>query len=113
MSKNRKGEALEMLTRYHANGDVDDRLVQEEFDQICKSIEIEADQKSAARWTAFLKTKGDRHRLAICILLGFMQEWTGNGTSFIDLLCGFNTNHLTYRCHFILPGSDSLICWDK
>ncbi|KAJ5611191.1 hypothetical protein N7510_007910 [Penicillium lagena] len=79
VSKNRKGEALEMLTRYHANGDVDDRLVQEEFDQICKSIEVEADLKSAARWSAFLKTKGDRHRLAICILLGFMQEWTGNG----------------------------------
>jgi hypothetical protein len=76
-----------MLTRYHANGDVDDRLVQEEFDQICKNIEVEADLKSAARWTAFLKTKGDRHRLAICIVLGFMQEWTGNGTSYIDPLC--------------------------
>jgi MFS family permease len=86
VSKHRKEEALAMLTRYHANGDADDQLVQEEFDQICKNIEVEADLKSAARWTAFLKTKGNRHRLAICILLGFMQEWTGNGTSYIDPL---------------------------
>lgn len=78
VSKNRQGEALAMLTRYHANGDQSDTLVQEEFDQICRNIDAEADNKSASRWT-FLKSRGDVHRLAICISLGFMQEWTGNG----------------------------------
>lgn len=79
VSKNREGEALAMLTRYHANGDAHDKLVQEEFDQICASIRAEADQMSASRWSAFFRSKGDMHRLTICILLGFMQEWTGNG----------------------------------
>lgn len=68
-----------MLTRYHANGDMHDKLVQDEYDQICASIHVEADQKSASRWSAFFRSKGDIHRLTICILLGFMQEWTGNG----------------------------------
>ncbi|KAJ5380937.1 uncharacterized protein N7496_003365 [Penicillium cataractarum] len=81
VSKNRQGEALAMLTRYHANGDMHDKLVQDEYDQICASIHAEADQKSASRWTAFFRSKGDMHRLTICILLGFMQEWTGNGVT--------------------------------
>lgn len=79
VSKNRQGEALAMLTRYHANGDMHDKLVQDEYDQICASIHAEADQKSASRWSAFFRSKGDIHRFTICVLLGFMQEWTGNG----------------------------------
>ncbi|KAF3388661.1 Lactose permease [Penicillium rolfsii] len=81
VSKSRQGEALAMLTRYHANGDMHDKLVQDEYDQICASIHAEADQKSASRWSAFFRSKGDIHRLTICILLGFMQEWTGNGVT--------------------------------
>jgi MFS family permease len=83
VSKNRQGEALAMLTRYHANGDMHDKLLQEEYDQICASIHAEADQKSASRWTAFFRSKGDIHRLSICILMGFMQEWTGNGMIYL------------------------------
>ncbi|EPS34049.1 hypothetical protein POX_a00968 [Penicillium oxalicum] len=81
VSKNRQGEALAMLTRYHGNGDIHDEMVQEEYDQICASIHAEADQKAASKWSAFFKTRGDIHRLTICILLGFMQEWTGNGVT--------------------------------
>ncbi|KAJ5168864.1 uncharacterized protein N7482_004458 [Penicillium canariense] len=81
VSKNRKGEALAMLTRYHANGNMHNKLVQDEYDQICASINAETDQKSASQWSAFFKSKGDMHRLTICILLGFMQEWTGNGVT--------------------------------
>lgn len=83
VAKDRKADALAMLTQYHANGDPADKLVQDEYDQICSSISAEADMQSASRWSTFLKTKGDLHRLAICILLGFMQEWTGNGTIYI------------------------------
>lgn len=79
VSKDRTGEAKAMLTRYHGNGDPHSALVQEEFDQICSSIRAEADLKSSSGWSAFLRTRGDMHRLSICILLGFMQEWTGNG----------------------------------
>lgn len=92
VSKGRKGQALAMLTRYHGNGDREDQVVQEQYDQICSSINAEADLKSASQWSAFFKTKGDAHRLAICILLGFMQEWTGNGK-----------NHLPHPLTVTLP----------
>lgn len=79
VSKDRKGEARAMLVRYHGNGDLSSALVQEEYDQICSSISAEADLKACSGWSAFLSSRGDVHRLSICILMGFMQEWTGNG----------------------------------
>ncbi|KAJ5923666.1 hypothetical protein N7454_008911 [Penicillium verhagenii] len=81
VSKDRKGEARAMLVRYHGDGDVSSALVQEEYDQICSSISAMADLKATSGWSAFLKTRGDVHRLSICILMGFMQEWTGNGVT--------------------------------
>ena len=86
VSKSRKGEAMAMLTRYHGNGDPCNKLVEEEFDQICCSIDTEADLKSSSGWRAFLRSRGDMHRLSICILLGFMQEWTGNGMEITEKL---------------------------
>lgn len=86
VAKERKGEALAMLTQFHANGDPADKLVREEYDQICSSIIAEADMGSASHWSAFFRSKGDLHRFTICVLLGFMQEWTGNGMIRIHLL---------------------------
>lgn len=78
VSKNRKDEALKILARYHANGNEDDELVQHEFHQICNTISAEASEPRA--WSSFFSSRGDVHRLAICVLVGLMQEWAGNGT---------------------------------
>jgi hypothetical protein len=77
VSKGRKDEALVILARYHANGKTDDELVQHEFCQICDTINAEAAQ--SRNWNSFFSSKGDMHRLTICVLVGLMQEWAGNG----------------------------------
>lgn len=77
VSKNRKDEALAILAKYHANGNADDELVQHEFDQICSTISAEI--QGPSYWSSFFASRGDVHRLAICIIVGFMQEWAGNG----------------------------------
>lgn len=69
---------MAILARYHANGDENDELVQDEFYNICNSIEAESDSNSRG-WMSFLESRSNMHRLAICIMLGFMQEWSGNG----------------------------------
>lgn len=81
VSKDRRDEALQILARYHGNGDTSDPLVQFEFSEICGAIDLEnsASQRHQSGWSAFLATKGTRHRLAICILVGFMIQWAGNG----------------------------------
>ncbi|KAJ6112033.1 hypothetical protein N7523_008094 [Penicillium sp. IBT 18751x] len=81
VANDRKGEALDMLIEFHANGDPADKMVRGEYDQICNSIIAEADMGSASHWSAFFRSKGDLHRFTICVLLGFMQEWTGNGVT--------------------------------
>lgn len=83
ISKDRQEEALQILARYHANGDTSDPLVQYEFREICEAIELESASAHKSGWSSFVKTKGALHRLAICILVGFMIQWAGNGT----LLC--------------------------
>ncbi|KAJ5793100.1 uncharacterized protein N7503_009078 [Penicillium pulvis] len=77
VSKGRKDEALAVLAEFHANGNSNDELVQHEYHQIC--ISINAQHQQPGYWSTFLSSKGDMHRLAICIICGFMQEWAGNG----------------------------------
>lgn len=58
--------------------------MQYEMKEICEVIEKE---KEAARTTGFLsffETKGNRHRLLICVSIGFMIQWAGNGTHQLD-----------------------------
>ncbi|KAK9489498.1 general substrate transporter [Lipomyces doorenjongii] len=79
VSQGRKDEALQILARYHANGDLDDSLVQFEFNEICAAIEIDKALATKNDWISFISTAGARRRLAICILVGFMIQWAGNG----------------------------------
>ncbi|KAI2793060.1 hypothetical protein POX_b03107 [Penicillium oxalicum] len=77
ISKGRNDEALAILTKYHANGDKSDEMVHHEFHQICNTISIEA--LAPRSWGSFFSSRGDIHRLIICVMLGLMQEWAGNG----------------------------------
>ncbi|KAK4962084.1 hypothetical protein LTR10_002581 [Elasticomyces elasticus] len=79
VSKNRHDEALRILARYHANGVVDDELVQYEFEEICQALDVEKEAAKSTGWSTFFATKGNRHRFLICILVGFMIQWAGNG----------------------------------
>jgi MFS family permease len=79
VSKNRHHEALQILAKYHANGDADDQLVQFEYQEICQALELEKEAARSTGWSTFFATKGNRHRLLICVLVGFMIQWAGNG----------------------------------
>ncbi|KAF2661041.1 general substrate transporter [Lophiostoma macrostomum CBS 122681] len=79
VSKGRTAEALAMLAKYHANGDSDDELVRYEFYEICEALEKERRDETDVGFVAFARSKGNRHRLLICVLVGFMIQWAGNG----------------------------------
>ncbi|KAJ4317397.1 hypothetical protein N0V84_007374 [Fusarium piperis] len=78
ISKGRRDEAFHILARYHANGDTSDELVNFEFNEICTAIEQEREIEKPGIMS-FFKTRGNRHRLLICVLVGFMIQWAGNG----------------------------------
>ncbi|KAF2724480.1 aflYb/ hxtA/ putative hexose transporter [Polychaeton citri CBS 116435] len=79
IAKGKRDKALEILAKFHANGDKDDALVQYEFQEMCEAIAREANATSGTGFKAFFQTKGNRHRLLICFLVGIMIQWAGNG----------------------------------
>lgn len=79
ISKGRRDEAFQILAKYHANGNTSDELVNFEFKEICAAIDQEREIAKSTGMMSFFQTKGNRHRLLICILVGFMIQWAGNG----------------------------------
>lgn len=68
-----------MLAKYHANGDMDDELVLFELAEIKEAIQVERNATEGVSYASFLKTPGNRHRLAIIIMVAFFSQWVGNG----------------------------------
>ncbi|RVD82109.1 uncharacterized protein DFL_006543 [Arthrobotrys flagrans] len=77
ISVDRHEEALAILAKYHANGNLDDDLVRHEFIEIKETIALEKEfnqQKISVLWS----TKGNRHRMFICLCAGLFSQWSGN-----------------------------------
>jgi MFS family permease len=68
ISKGREEKALQVLAKFHANGDVNDELVQFEYQEIREAIALEKSIKGSSNLSMFVKTKGNRHRLLIIIV---------------------------------------------
>ena len=79
IAKDRQDEALNILAKYHANGDRDHPTVQFEFREIRDTIKLEQAADDSTKYIDFLKTKGNRFRLAILVSLGIFSQWSGNG----------------------------------
>lgn len=78
MSKGRSEKALAVLAKAHANGDEHDEVVQLEMQEIHDTLKMEQEFKGQG-WSQLWKTKGNRHRMLICICSGFFSQWSGNG----------------------------------
>lgn len=67
-----------MLAKYHAGGDRQNATVQYEYQEIKETIRLEKEADKATSYIDFLKTKGNRWRLAIIISLGIISQYSGN-----------------------------------
>ena len=73
VAKDRSDEALEILAKYHANGNVNDPTVQFEFAEIRETLRLEFLYKKTSSYLDFFKTAGNRYRLGLIISLGTCQ----------------------------------------
>lgn len=78
VSKGREEAALNVLAKYHANGDREDEVVQFEFREIVGTIELEISAKQTT-WTSIWRTPGNKWRIFIMIWFGICKQWSGNG----------------------------------
>ncbi|GAA6031392.1 hypothetical protein JCM8097_005639 [Rhodosporidiobolus ruineniae] len=76
-AQGRTEEAHAILAKYHANGSMDDELVLEELAQIQTALKLER-EASGFGYLDFLKTKGNRYRLFLCVWIGFFAQFLGN-----------------------------------
>ena len=79
ISKDRNEEALEILGKYHANGNIHDPTVQFEYAEIKETLRLEFLYKRTSSYLDFFKTKGNRYRLLLIMSLGLFSQWSGNG----------------------------------
>ena len=91
---NRRQEALEILTKYHAEGDETSQLLKFEMDEIDNAIEIEKAQ-STSHWKEWIRTRANRYRLFIVVTIGFIIQWTGNALISYYLHLVLNTIGIT------------------
>lgn len=70
ISKDRNDEALQMLTKYHANGDASHPTVQFEYAEIKETLRLEFLHKKSSSYLDFIKTAGNRHRLLLLFCVG-------------------------------------------
>lgn len=79
IAKERNEEALNILGKYHANGDINDPTVQFEYHEIKETLRLEFQYQKSSSYLDFFKTKGNRYRLLLLASLGLFSQWSGNG----------------------------------
>ncbi|KAK7028338.1 hexose transporter [Favolaschia claudopus] len=83
VSKGRGEEAMAILVKYHAEGDVHSEFVKAEFAQIESTLQLEVEANKTG-WRNFVSTAGMRKRLVVTAFLGLFTQWSGNGlTSYL------------------------------
>ncbi len=78
IAKGRVEQAHQVLAKVHANGDLNDEVVQLELQEIKDTLTLEREFEGNS-WLQFIKTKGNRRRLIILLTLGLFSQWSGNG----------------------------------
>ena len=67
-----------MLAKYHANGNDQNSTVQFEYREIRETLELERTARETSSYLDFMKTKGNRWRLAIIVSVGLISQYSGN-----------------------------------
>lgn len=78
VNKDRNDEALLVLSKYHAGGNIHDAIVQFEYQEIKQTIQMDRGADRASSYLDFFRTKGNRWRLAIIVSLGIISQYSGN-----------------------------------
>lgn len=78
INKERYQEALDILAKWHGGGDRRNVTVQFEFREIRETIRIQKETERATSYRDFLRTRGNRWRLAIIVSLGVISQYSGN-----------------------------------
>ncbi|KAG8818925.1 hypothetical protein FRC18_012268 [Serendipita sp. 400] len=88
VAKGRDAEAIDILSKYHANGRERDPLVYFTYGQIREALAIEREINQTTSYLTLFSTPGNLRRMRIVFALGFFSQWSGNGliSFYLDLV---------------------------
>ncbi|OLN89795.1 Lactose permease 30 [Colletotrichum chlorophyti] len=75
--QNRSHEAKQLLIRFHGNGDPDNTVVSEQYEEIYRAIRVNY-QSKATGWAAWLCGPGNRRRLLLVVASTMFAAWCGS-----------------------------------
>ncbi|OOQ89572.1 sugar transporter [Penicillium brasilianum] len=110
VSKKRYDEALRILAYYHSNGDENDATVQFQYREIKETIGLEMQYEKNSSYLDFVRTKGNRYRLALLVSLGIISQYSGNAlfSNYTSLI--YNSIGITEQSNKIpLNGGQTLL----
>lgn len=76
--KGRQEQARAFLTKYHANGDQNDPIIELEMHEIATALALE-EQSKMNTWSNLIKSNANRRRLGICLSVSVLTLWNGQG----------------------------------
>lgn len=77
-SQGKADQARQVLATYHANGSLDDELVDLEMSEIASGVTQDNINKGMT-WATLLKSKANCKRFGICIAVALLTLWNGQG----------------------------------
>lgn len=88
VNKDRDEEALLVLSKHHAGGNIHNAIVQFEFQEIKQTIQMDRDADKSTSYLDFLRSKGNMWRLAIIVSLGIISQYSGNAlfSNYINII---------------------------
>lgn len=85
MAKDRVEEAIEILAKYHGNGDRHARLVVLEVEEIQENLRIDRQfNRGIWDWRPLFSTSNSRWRVSQAIMMGVFGQFSGNGLGYYN-----------------------------
>jgi hypothetical protein len=78
ISHDRADEALQVLAKYHADGDVSSPIVQLQYNEIVEDNSLTDDKNPWWNFRELYNTRAARYRFAMVIAMSFFGQWSGN-----------------------------------
>ncbi|KAM5356877.1 hypothetical protein ACJ41O_003523 [Fusarium nematophilum] len=112
ISQDRTDEALQVLAKYHGNGDVSPPIVQLEYSEI---LEEKAQNPTELKWWDYrdlVATRSARYRLMLVALTAFFGQWSGNNVVSYFMPAMIENAGITNKdTQLLMNAINPIICW--
>ncbi|KAL4866130.1 hypothetical protein BDV12DRAFT_138511 [Aspergillus spectabilis] len=84
LAQGREQQAIDILAKYHGNGDPNTRLVRLEIDEMKDGIRLDGIDKTWWDYRPFIFTHSGRWRFAQVVMISIFGQWSGNGLGYFN-----------------------------